>query len=86
MGMPVVATDVCGIGEVVRDGESGALAPQRDPAALARAIRYMLENGEKALRMGKNGQKLVSEMFDADKNAKALKKLYLDALCHASKS
>ncbi|MBD5607859.1 MAG: glycosyltransferase family 4 protein, partial [Desulfovibrio sp.] len=85
MGMPVVATDVCGIGEVVRDGESGLLAPQRDSAALARAIRYMLENGEKALEMGKNGQKLVGEMFDAEKNAKELKKLYLEAFCHASK-
>ncbi len=35
--MPVVATDVCGIAEVIRDGETGLLAPQRDPRALALA-------------------------------------------------
>ena len=41
-GMPVVATDVCGVGEVIRNGETGYLIPQRDPAALADAIRRML--------------------------------------------
>ena len=86
LGMPVIATDVCGIGEVIRDGETGFLTPQRDPAALANAIRYALEHGEAALTMGKNGQKLVAEMFDAEKNAKELKKLYLDALRDAKRN
>jgi glycosyltransferase involved in cell wall biosynthesis len=38
LGTPVVATDVGGVGEVVRDGENGLLAPPDDPAALAAAI------------------------------------------------
>ena len=86
VGMPVIATDVCGIGEVIRNGESGILAPQRNPSALANAIRYILEHASEALEMGKNGQKLVGEMFDAEKNALSLKKLYLDALCHAEEA
>lgn len=85
VGMPVVATDVCGISEVVRDGESGLLAPQRDPAALANAIRYLLEHGDEAMAMGEKGRTLVGEMFDAQKNAEALKKLYTDALRHAGR-
>jgi glycosyltransferase involved in cell wall biosynthesis len=38
LGTPVVATDVGGVGEVVRDGENGLLVPPDDPAALAAAI------------------------------------------------
>ena len=83
MGMPVVATDVCGIGEVVRDGHSGMLVPQRDPAALASAIRWLLEHGPEAMEMGKKGRELVAGMFNAEKNALQLKNLYLKALRHA---
>ena len=44
MGLPVVATDVNGVPEVVVDGETGVLVPPRDPAALAVAISGFLEN------------------------------------------
>lgn len=78
--LPVTATDVCGIGEVVRAGETGILAPQRDPAALANAIRQQLENPEKAREMAKNARRLVLKMFDTQANAAALRDLYLQAL------
>lgn len=75
--MPVIATEVCGIGEVIRDGETGFLVPQRDPRALALAIRNMLENRERARKMAVAGKKLVEEMFDMNKNIPALHNLYL---------
>lgn len=75
-GMPVVATDVCGVGEVVRDGETGFLIPQRDPAALAGAIRRMLADREAALRMAHAGRELVFRMFDTETNIAALQDLY----------
>ncbi|MBR2609981.1 glycosyltransferase family 4 protein [Desulfovibrio sp.] len=75
-GMPVVATDVCGVGEVIRDGETGYLIPQRDPAALADAIRRMLSDREAALRMAQTGRELVFRMFDTETNIAALQDLY----------
>jgi glycogen(starch) synthase len=41
-GVPIVATDVGGIGEVVRDGETGVLVPPADPGALAAAVDRIL--------------------------------------------
>ena len=62
--LPVVATDVAGIGEVVRDGETGYLVPQRDPEALADAIMKMNKDREAAIRMAERGRALVMEQFD----------------------
>lgn len=80
LGMPVVATDVCGISEVIENGVTGLLTPQRKPAVLARAIRQQLENWPKATSMGLAGCKRVREMFDPVKNSVALKKLYEEAI------
>lgn len=74
--MPVVATDVCGISEVIRDGETGLLVPQRDPRALALAVRRVLENKEQTRRMAEAGQALVQRMFDGNANITALRDLY----------
>jgi glycosyltransferase involved in cell wall biosynthesis len=62
--LPVVATDVAGIGEVVRDGETGRLVPQRDPAALAQAITDVVADRDAAVRMAERGRALVGERFD----------------------
>lgn len=50
-GRPVVATDVGSIGEVVRDGFNGLLVPPKDAAALAAAIRKLIEDQELAGEM-----------------------------------
>lgn len=75
-GLPVVASDVCGISEVVKNGETGLLVPQRNPAALADAMRYMLENPEFAQKTARSGKKLVHELFNTSKNTLALADLY----------
>jgi glycosyltransferase involved in cell wall biosynthesis len=76
-GLPVVATDVNGIPEVIRNGETGLLVPQRDPASLADAVRQMLECRENALIMAGNGKTLVERMFDGKTNIRALRDLYM---------
>ena len=80
LGLPVVATNVCGIAEVIRNGETGHLVPQRNPAALACAIRDALEHPAQTRQLAANAGRLVREMFDSRKNTQALKALYLQAL------
>lgn len=75
--LPVVATDVSGISEVVRDGDTGLLVPQRDPKALACAIRRMAENSEAARAMAQRGKILVESMFDSRVNIRALYDFYV---------
>jgi glycosyltransferase involved in cell wall biosynthesis len=45
MGLPVIASDAGGMGDLVADGETGLLVPARDPAALARAIERFFAQG-----------------------------------------
>ena len=83
--MPVVATDVCGIGEVIHDGETGLLVPQRDPRALAEGVRRLLADREAALRMAGHGRDLVLHMFDSEANTRQLLHLYRDSCAHAGR-
>lgn len=64
MKKPVVATDIRGCREVVKNGETGILVPLKDSKALAKAIIYMFEHPEEAQQMGMNARKRVEELFD----------------------
>jgi glycosyltransferase involved in cell wall biosynthesis len=46
-GVPVLSTDVGGVGDLVTHGTTGWLVPAGDPAALARGIRDLLEDAER---------------------------------------
>jgi len=77
--VPVVASDVSGISEVIRDHQTGLLVPERDYLALANAIESMLGDREAALRMAENGRDLVLRQFDPEKNHKNVFDLYCNA-------
>ena len=66
VGTPVVASDVGGSGELVRDGETGRLVPAGDAAALAAAIVDCLSDREGARAMARRGQALVRERHSLD--------------------
>jgi glycosyltransferase involved in cell wall biosynthesis len=66
MRRAVVATDIRGCREVVDDGVTGTLVPPRDPAALASAIRGMLEDPARAWAMGERGRERALDRFDED--------------------
>jgi phosphatidylinositol alpha-mannosyltransferase len=55
-GLPVVATDIAGYREVVREGVEGLLVPPNDPGALAAALRRVLTEDELAARLGSAGR------------------------------
>jgi len=62
-GVPVVASRVGGVPEIVADGEHGRLVPPEDPGALAGGIRHMLEEPEAAEAMANALQRRVLEAF-----------------------
>ena len=74
--LPVVASDVSGISEVIRNGETGLLVQQKDPDALAKAIRAVLSDRETALKMAEKGQNLILDLFDPEKNHRNVFDLY----------
>jgi len=66
MSKPLVATNVGGIPEIIRDGETGRLVPPADPAALAEGIIELLSNPDKAKRMASQGQMDVRQKFSVE--------------------
>lgn len=62
-GVPVVASAVSGIPEVVVDGETGWLVPPEDPRALGRALEDVLARPLEARRRGEAGRRRVDERY-----------------------
>ena len=59
--LPVVAQDVAGVPEVVRDGSTGILTPSGDVTAYAGAIRSLLADPERRRAMAKSARRFVLE-------------------------
>lgn len=66
-GLPCVGTDIEAIPEIVVDGQTGLLVPPRDPAALAAAMRALVEDPARARRMGAAGRDRVRRCFGWDR-------------------
>lgn len=75
---PILATDVGGVSEVVRDGENGFLVPSGDHNALAERMNLLLEDPALASRLGANGRSLLVEKFSEDVMMKRITALYDD--------
>lgn len=65
-GVPVVSTNVGGPAETVRDGETGFLVPPQDPAALADAVRKLLDAPDLRARMGAAARQHVVARLDVN--------------------
>jgi glycosyltransferase involved in cell wall biosynthesis len=79
LGMPVVATRVGGVPEVVEDGRSGRLVPRDDPAALAGAVAGVVDAPE-AAAMGARGRARVETAFTLDGMVRAVERVYTTVL------
>ncbi len=76
VGLPVVATRVGGNPEIVVDGETGRLAPARNPQALADAIVAMCEARSQWPALGRAGCERVAMHFDIRRMARDYEDLY----------
>lgn len=76
LGTPCVATPVTGIPEAVVDGVTGRIVPSSDPAALADALRAVLDGPATAASYADAGRTLVEERFDVRRNAAVLAEVF----------
>lgn len=80
LGMPVVSTIHCDIPNVTLPGESALLVPERDSAALADALRTLLDHPERWEAMGRAGRRHVEEFHDVEGLARDLEDIYFSLL------
>jgi glycosyltransferase involved in cell wall biosynthesis len=72
----IVGFDVDGVNEAVVDGKNGYLVPFPDTRSLAQKIIHLLDNPDKAIRMGKEGCQRVKNNFSIEVHARKLATLY----------
>lgn len=80
VGSPIVATDVSGTREAVRDGQDAVIVPPDDPAALSRAIVTLLRDRELARRLGESARARALARFTYEGMGADLERMLLDAL------
>jgi len=78
--LPIVASRVGGIPEMVTNGQNGFLLAPQDANGLADACTHLLDNPEKRLDMGAEGWKIVSRKFNIERQVEQLKQLYVQQL------
>jgi glycosyltransferase involved in cell wall biosynthesis len=74
--LPVVATRVGGIPDMIESGVEGVLVDPGDPAAIAGAVASLLGDPGRAAEMGRNGRRRRREEFDLDVTARLIGELY----------
>jgi glycosyltransferase involved in cell wall biosynthesis len=78
--VPVVATAVSGLPEIIHAGETGWLVPPEVPEALTQAVQEALADSEEARRRARAGRELVSREFDSRQNYAHLKACFEDVV------
>jgi glycosyltransferase involved in cell wall biosynthesis len=77
-GRPLIATDVPGCREIVRNDQTGLLVPIEDAAALAKAIVRLAESSHLRARYGEAARRLVVNQFSVRIIGKAIVELYMN--------
>lgn len=84
-GLPVVATAVGGVPELVDSGQHGILVPPGDGAAFTNAMRILLNDPHKRAVMAGAGRARAKSAFNVDRMAQGYAKLYREALAASSR-
>lgn len=76
VGKPIVATDVGGVREIVKDGENGIVIPPRDSSAIAGACVKLFKNGDLRSKMGENGRASIDHRYSVETMVDNIESLY----------
>jgi len=75
-GLPIISTYHTGIPEVILEGKSGFLVPEKDVEALVKKLEYLIEHPELWSKMGHYGRKFVEERYNIEKLNLQLVKIF----------
>lgn len=78
MGLPVIASSVGGIPEIIQNGENGILVEPEQSSPLTDAIRMLIQNNELARELGKKARESVITKFSIQQETKNWRELYQD--------
>lgn len=78
--LPIIATNVGGIPEIITNGHEGILIPKKNPKILANSIKIILENSELRKQFIHNAYKKVENQYSIEKYAHSMFNLYSDIL------
>jgi colanic acid/amylovoran biosynthesis glycosyltransferase len=76
VGKPVISTYISGIPELIENGETGLLVPERNPKALSSAIARLIDNPKFRNEIGINGYEYVKNNYNIEKTIPLLKKVF----------
>jgi len=79
-GLPIVATEVGGVPEMVEQNQSALLVPANGPTALAGAISRVLTDQDLAQRLTTNASKLVATRYTPEKYVRSMMGIYLEVV------
>ncbi len=76
-GLPVIATAVQGVDEVIRDRQNGILVPLEDPTALSYAVLRLLEDPAERQRLGRAARETIEKGYTVDRMCRQYEQLLL---------
>ena len=77
-GLPVLATEVGGLSEIIRSGENGILIPPRDSQRLAQEMIRLLEDAQFRHQLGEAGKDFIQEEYSLKAAARHVEQSYLE--------
>lgn len=78
--LPIIATRVGGVPEMIKDGQNGLVVEPQDVEALARAAIHLFSNPQRLAAMRTEGWDIVNQKFNVERQVDDLKHLYLDLI------
>jgi len=75
-GLPVIASNLRALGQIISDADCGILVEPDNPTAFAEAVQFLLEHPAEARRLGENGRRAVMEKYNWHSEAEKLLDLY----------
>jgi glycosyltransferase involved in cell wall biosynthesis len=79
-GLPVVASAVGGLLDLIDGGRTGILVPPSDSDALTSALRFLVENPARAASMGRAARTEIQQRYSFDRMVSAFERLYVSSL------
>ena len=81
-GTPVIVTDDCGCGEIIKEAECGYLVHYGDMAGLGEALKFALEHPDVNKRMVEAGRRYIEEHLAWESVVKQVEEMYEGCICH----